>query len=194
MPTYKRLIAQVHDIDADSPAQADDIARLRAKAVNEAIRPLGHATAWAPTVTEADGAAGELLEILDGCYLADETDDNPERNPTPGMVPVERTTVPERLLAWRDNAVRAALADATHSAADWEDSPFLVANGTGGGYAIHARDPQYNAEPVIHAYGIEIPASIPDFATAAEIRGRLNRAARDGAQAAAVTTSRRSRS
>lgn len=110
MTVYKRLVAQVHDIEADGPAQADQIARIRANAVNDALRPLGMATAWAPIVTEADGADGQLMSILDGTYLGDEIDDDAERNPRAGYVPVEETTLPERLIGWRDAAVKAALA------------------------------------------------------------------------------------
>jgi len=106
---YKRLIAQIHDIHADTPQQADEIARHRANAVNTALLPLGHATAWAPCVTEADTEDSGLLDILDGCHLLDEIDDNPERNPRAGYVPVSDTTIPERLIAWRDAAVKAAL-------------------------------------------------------------------------------------
>ncbi len=109
MPVYPRLVAQLHQIVADSPAQADEIARIRADAANNALRPLGHATAWAPMVTDADSDDGALDDILLGCYLLDEVDDDPERNPHPGYIAVEETVVPERLIAWRDAAVRAAL-------------------------------------------------------------------------------------
>ena len=112
MTVYKRLIAQVHDIDADTPQQADEIAHHRAHAANRALRPLGMATVWAPCVSEADGADGKLLDILTDAYVLDEIDDNPEKHPRTGYVPAEDTTVPERLIAWRDAAVKAATAPA----------------------------------------------------------------------------------
>jgi hypothetical protein len=55
---------------------------------------------------------GGLLDILDeyDVHAVDEVDDNPERNPHVGFVPFEKTGLPERLLAWKDAAVQAALA------------------------------------------------------------------------------------
>lgn len=117
MSSYKRLIAQTHDIDADSPAQADQIARIRASAVDAMLRRLNMGTAWAPTIADAASGADELMDILEGTHLADEIDDDPERNPRPGYVPIEDTTIPERLLAWRDAAVKQALRDAIPAAA-----------------------------------------------------------------------------
>ncbi len=109
MPIFPRLVAHLHQIEADSAEQADEIARIRAQAANTALKPLGHASAWAPMVS--DGAAGgeELMEILADCYVRDEVDDDPERVPRGGYVDVGETVVPERLMAWRDTAVRAAL-------------------------------------------------------------------------------------
>lgn len=110
MPIFKRLVAQVHDIEADSPEQADEIARIRANATNTALRPLGYATAWAPLVSDGEPGADELMDdILADCYLLDERDDDPERNPRMGYVNVDETVIPERLVAWRDAAVKAAL-------------------------------------------------------------------------------------
>lgn len=109
MPNFKRLVAQVHDIEADSPAQADKIARIRADAVNAGMRVLGHGTAWAVTVLDSDSEEGGLTDILQDAYLLDEIDDNPERNPRTGYRALDETPVFEKLLAWRDAAVRTAL-------------------------------------------------------------------------------------
>lgn len=103
MPTFKRLVAQVHDIQADSPAQADEIARIRADAVNAGMRVLGHGTAWAATVVEQDSEEGGLDDIIDGAYLLDEVDGST------GYVALNETDVFEKLIAWRDAAVKAAL-------------------------------------------------------------------------------------
>lgn len=103
MPNFKRLVAQVHDIEADSPEQADEIARIRAQAVNTALKPLGHGTAWAAIVTDEDCGEGGLTDILAGLYLLDEDEG------CVAHVPAEETVVPERLIAWRDAAVKAAL-------------------------------------------------------------------------------------
>jgi|GEM_PF-6951881 len=116
MRTYKRLIAQTHDINAESPAQADEIAHIRARAVDTMLRGLNMGTAWAPTIADGASGADELVDILEGTHLADEVDDNPERNPRPGYVPIEDTTIPERLLAWRDAAIQQALRDAIPAA------------------------------------------------------------------------------
>ncbi len=109
MPMFKRLVVQVHDIPADSPAQADEIARLRANAVNASMRPLGAASAWAVSVADGVSGGDELMELLADAYVLDEVDDDPERHPRLGYVPAERTMLPDRLMAWRDAAVRAAL-------------------------------------------------------------------------------------
>jgi hypothetical protein len=109
MTVYRRLIAQLHDIDADSPAQADQIARVRADAVNAGLHAVGHGSAWAPAVTDPDCEDGGLLDILRNAYLLDEIDDNPERNPHIGYIPLDETMIPEQLIAWRDAAVKAAL-------------------------------------------------------------------------------------
>lgn len=109
MPVYHRLVAQLHTIDADSSAQADEIARIRAHALNSGLRMLGQAPAWAPTVIALDSEEGGLDDILQDAYLLDEVDDDPERNPRPGYVPLNETPVFELLLAWRDAAVRAAV-------------------------------------------------------------------------------------
>jgi hypothetical protein len=108
MPNFKRLVAQVHDIQADSPAQADEVARIRADAVNSGMRILGHGTAWAVKVLDSDSEDGGLTDILQDAYLLDEIDDNPERNPHTGYIALDETIVFEKLLAWRDAAVRAA--------------------------------------------------------------------------------------
>lgn len=109
MPTFKRLVAQVHDIEADSPAQADEVVRIRADAVNAGMRVLGHGTAWAPMVCDGAPGADELMDILLNCYVLDERDDDPERLPRMGYVDVGETAIPEQLMAWRDAAVKAAL-------------------------------------------------------------------------------------
>lgn len=109
MPIFPRLVAHLHQIEADSAEQADEIARIRAEAVNTTLEPLGHATAWAPMVSDGASGADELMEILSDCYVRDEVDDDPERVPRGGYVDVGETVVPERLMAWRDTAVRAAL-------------------------------------------------------------------------------------
>lgn len=109
MPNFKRVLVQVHDVEADSPAQADEIARIRADAVNAGMRVLGHGTAWAVTVLDSDSEEDGLTDILQDAYLLDEIDDNPERNPHTGYVALDETIVFEKLLAWRDAAVRTAL-------------------------------------------------------------------------------------
>lgn len=103
MPTFKRLVAQVHDIEAETPAQADEIARIRARALDDAMRPLGLGTAWAPTVVDVDSEDGALDDIIYGAYLLDETDGDT------AYIALEETIVFEKLLAWRDAAVKAAL-------------------------------------------------------------------------------------
>jgi len=109
MPTFRRLIAQLHHVEADSPAQADEIARIRADALNAGAGFLGRATAWAPTVTDPDCEDGGLLDILRNAYLLDEIDDGSERNPRGGYIPLDETSIPEQLIAWRDAAVKRAL-------------------------------------------------------------------------------------
>lgn len=110
MTTRKRLVAYIYDVEADTYAQADQDARITANLVNAALRRLGHdGTAWAPIVTDADSDDGGLMDILLDLYLLDETDDDPERNPRPGYIPADETVIPERLIAWRDAAVKAAL-------------------------------------------------------------------------------------
>lgn len=119
MTNFKRLIAQVHDIQAESPAQADEVARIRADAVNAGMRILGHGTAWAATVLDSDSEDGGLTDILRDAYLLDEIDDDPERNPHTGYIALDETIVFEKLLAWRDAAVKTALeAQATSGSAD----------------------------------------------------------------------------
>jgi hypothetical protein len=103
MPTYPRLVAQLHHVEADSPAQADEIARIRADAVNAGMRVLGHGTAWAATVVALDSEEGGLDDIIDHAYLLDEADG------VTAYVPLNETPVFELLLAWRDAAVRVAL-------------------------------------------------------------------------------------
>lgn len=103
MTTYRRLIAQLHQVEADSPGQADEVARIRADAVNAGMRVLGHGTAWAATVVALDSEEGGLDDIIDGAYLLDEVDGST------GYVALNETDVFEKLLAWRDAAVRAAL-------------------------------------------------------------------------------------
>lgn len=114
MPNFKRLVAQIHDIDADSPAHADEIARIRADAVNAGMQVLGHGTAWGVTVLDCDSEDGGLTDILQDAYLRDEIDDGSERNPYPGYVALDETIVFEKLLAWRDAAVKLALANSNH--------------------------------------------------------------------------------
>jgi len=109
MTAYKRLITQVYDIDAENPQQADEIARIRATAVNTALRPLGMSSAWGVSVADGVSGTDELMDILTDCYLLDEIDDNPERNPHAGYIPAQDTMVPDLLMAWRDAAVKAAL-------------------------------------------------------------------------------------
>lgn len=111
MARFKRLVAQVHDIEADTPAQADEIARIRADAVQRIFHNIMFVgvTAWAVSVADGVSGADELWEILTDTYVFDEVDDNPERNPHPGYLPIDRTMIPERLMAWRDAAVKAAL-------------------------------------------------------------------------------------
>lgn len=120
MSNFKRVLVQVHDIEADSPAQADEIARIRADAVNAGMRVLGHGTAWAVKVLDADSEDGGLTDILQDAYLLDEIDDDPERNPHVGYRALDETVVFEELLAWRDAAVRAALDAERTAVADWE--------------------------------------------------------------------------
>lgn len=115
MTLYRRLVAQLHHIEANSPAQADRMARITADAVNKSLRPLGMSTAWAPMVTDPDSDDGGLDDILLGLYLLDEVDDDPSRNPRPGYVAVEETMIPERLIAWRDAAVKTAVKAALES-------------------------------------------------------------------------------
>jgi hypothetical protein len=103
MPTFRRLIAQLHDIDADNPAQADALVRFRAAAVDRAVRPFGHATAWAPTVVALDSEEGGLDDIIDRAYLLDEEDG------VTAYVALNETPVFDLLLAWRDAAVKRAL-------------------------------------------------------------------------------------
>ncbi len=103
MPTYPRLIAQLHQIEADSSGQADEVARIRADAVNAGMRPLGRATAWAPTVVALDSEEGGLDDIIDHAYLLDEADG------VTAYVPLNETPVFELLIAWRDAAVKLAL-------------------------------------------------------------------------------------
>lgn len=336
MEHFRRLVAQVHDIDAESPAQADEIARIRANAANTALRPLGMATAWAPSVTTAEGDLDELLDILGDAAIPDEVE-NANGACFAGWVRVDDTDIPQRLLAWRDAAIRKALAEtlghdepteddegcahhgndspcpdcpsapryvvlpdhedttlpwairdnhtgplagvderrprfatchearaeaarlnraaevqaavkdalraaipaslpgdlsgiredaaqaindparrlaALHrivtaasriddgldlnaltahgnaAATGWDDAPFLVANSPNGGYAIHARDPQYNAQPVIRAYGLDLESSYITFP--GRIRDILNRRARElGPDDAGIQTARR---
>jgi hypothetical protein len=101
--SFRRLVAQLHDIDADTPAQADALVRFRAAAVDRAVRPFGHATAWAPTVVALDSEEGGLDDIIDHAYLLDEADG------VTAYVPLNETPVFELLIAWRDAAVKAAL-------------------------------------------------------------------------------------
>lgn len=116
MPSFKRLVAQVHDITADTPQQADEIARVRANSINVAMRLVFSAgAAWAPSVADGVSGADELMEILENVFVGDEIDDGSERNPYPGYLPAEKTVVPDRLMAWRDAAVKAAL-DAQNTA------------------------------------------------------------------------------
>lgn len=110
MPNFKRLVAQVHDIPADTPAQADEIARIRADAINTTLKASRMGSAWAVSVADGVSGGDELMDLLDGCWVGDEIDDDPERNPHAGFLPASKTLLPDRLMAWRDAAVRAALA------------------------------------------------------------------------------------
>lgn len=101
--SFKRLVAWVHDFKADDAAQADRMARITADAVNEALKPLKLASAWAPTVTDLDQEDGGLDDIIDRAYLLDEADGDT------AYVPLNETLVFDMLLAWRDAAVKAAL-------------------------------------------------------------------------------------
>lgn len=58
------------------------------------------------------GTAADLEAILEewDVHIVDEVDDNPERNPHVGFVPAENTSLVDALEAWKDAAVRAALA------------------------------------------------------------------------------------
>jgi len=103
MPTYPRLVAQLHHIEADTSAQADEIARTIASAADTALRPLGHAAVWAPTVVALDCEEGGLDDIIDHAYLLDESDG------VTAYVPLNESPVFDLLLAWRDAAVKAAL-------------------------------------------------------------------------------------
>ena len=107
MPTFRRLIAQLHHVEADDHAQADEIARERASRVNSRMRLFGHGSAWAASVSDPDCEDGGLLDILRNAYLLDEVDDGSERNPYTGYVPLDETVIPEQLIAWRDAAVHA---------------------------------------------------------------------------------------
>lgn len=109
MPAFKRLVAQVHDIPADSPAQADEIARIRAEAINATLKASRMGSAWAVSVADGVSGSDELMELLADCWVADEIDDDPERNPHAGFLPASKTVLPDRLMAWRDAAVKAAL-------------------------------------------------------------------------------------
>lgn len=103
MTVYPRLVAQLHQVEADSPAQADEIARIRADAVNAGMRVLGHGSAWAPAIVDLDSEEGGLDDIVDRAYLLDEADG------VTAYVPLNESPVFELLLAWRDAAVKAAL-------------------------------------------------------------------------------------
>ncbi len=92
----------MHQVEADSPAQADEVARIRADAVNAGMQVLGHGTAWAPTVVDLDSEEGGLDDIVRDAYLLDEVDGST------GYVPLDESPVFELLLAWRDAAVKAA--------------------------------------------------------------------------------------
>lgn len=109
MTIYQRLVAQLHQIEADSPEQADRIVRIRAQAVEAVLRLSGDASAWAPVIRDVDDQHAALLDMLQDYYLLDETDDDPERVPRQGFIAADETTLPERLLAWRDAAVKVAL-------------------------------------------------------------------------------------
>jgi GNAT superfamily N-acetyltransferase len=63
-----------------------------------------------PTILDPDaqGNETELMDILAGTYLGDEVE-SANGVCRPGLVPVDGTDVPERLIAWRDAAVRRAL-------------------------------------------------------------------------------------
>jgi hypothetical protein len=107
MTLFKRLIAQTHDIHADNPAQADQIARIRARAVDTMLRRLHMGTAWAPAILPAD--SDELTDLLEGVVVCDEIDPGDHRNPYPGTIAAIDTALPQQLLAWRDTAVKQAL-------------------------------------------------------------------------------------
>lgn len=51
----------------------------------------------------------DLNDLLQGVYVEDEVDDNPERNPHVGLLSAEETDLPDRLEAWKNAAVSAAL-------------------------------------------------------------------------------------
>lgn len=108
MPPFKRLVAQVHDIEADTPAQADEIARIRADAINAGMRVLGHGAAWTASVADGVSGADELMEILTDVFLWDEIAGE-AGTPLYGYIAMEYTMIPERLMAWRDAAVKNAL-------------------------------------------------------------------------------------
>lgn len=72
------------------------------------------------------------------------------------------------------------------------DGPAFVISGGTGHWEIHAVDPQHNAEPVIHAYGVDVPAQFTDFATAAHIRDWLNVVARAVVTEPGIVTAPRS--
>jgi hypothetical protein len=61
---------------------------------------------------DCTGTGADLEAILEewDVHIVDEVDDNPERNPHVGFVPAEGTSLVDALEAWRDAAVREALA------------------------------------------------------------------------------------